>query len=78
MQHNGIEYVFQVTLLLCYTAVTGTLVILGVYIEYQSILLSGSEPSAGLWLSAVGLATFGFAYLVFDHKLLPLTRSLWF
>jgi hypothetical protein len=78
MQQNGIECVFQITLLLCYTAVTGTLVVLGLYIEYQSVLLSSSEPAAGLWLSAVGLAAFGFAYLVFDHKLLPLTRLLWF
>jgi hypothetical protein len=78
MQHNGIKYVFQITLLLCYTAVTGALVILGVYIEYQSVLLSSSEPSAGLWLSAVGLATIGFAYLMFDRKFIPLVRSLWF
>jgi hypothetical protein len=78
MRHNGIEYVFQIMLLLCYTIFTSGLVILGIYIEYQSVLLSGSEPSAGLWLSAVGLATFGFAYLMFDRKFTPLVRSLWF
>jgi hypothetical protein len=77
MRYHGIEYVFQVILLLCYTAIIGALVVLGLFIEYQSVLLSGSEPTAGLWLSAVGLATFGFAYLMFDRKFLPLARSFW-
>lgn len=46
MRYNGVEYVFQTILLLCYTAIIGALVVLGLFIEYQSVLLSSSEPTA--------------------------------
>ena len=61
-------------LLFFYTVVTVALTGLGILIEYHSVLLSATDPTLGLWTSAVGLGAFGLASLVLSRKLLPLAR----
>lgn len=74
MHTHGIEFLLQILLLLFYAAVAVSLTGLGIVIEYHSILLSATDPTLGLWTSAVGLGAFGLAYLVLKRKLLPLVQ----